>query len=302
LKQPKTHIKAELLLASKNAITRDVLYTFRLTYPRIILAEFNTHRVFSRSTSSGRAIPMKRMRKAVITDAFIPQFIGAAQKGMQAGAEIRGWKRTLITKLWSLARYPAVATHWVLEKLGAPKQIANRLLEPWLWTVQIASATDLKNFIKLRTHVAAEPHFRVLAEQVEKWVDVADAMFSYLTDTRLSSTANNRFQILQPSEWHVPLIQETEWVSEQEAKLISAARCARTSYTLIEDGNKPTLEKDIELGQKLVAADPIHASPLEHQARAMRPTDYPGTNRWGNFRGFRQFRYEIPGEAGGDVK
>ena len=40
--------------------------------PRIILAELNTHRMFSRNSASSRAIPFKRMVEAVIIDPFIP--------------------------------------------------------------------------------------------------------------------------------------------------------------------------------------------------------------------------------------
>lgn len=35
------------------------LTTFKVTFPRIVLAEFNTHRMFSRNSASSRAIPIK---------------------------------------------------------------------------------------------------------------------------------------------------------------------------------------------------------------------------------------------------
>lgn len=46
--------------------------TLLLTFPRIILSEFNTHRVFSRNSSSSRAIPYKKTVKSVKEDPFIP--------------------------------------------------------------------------------------------------------------------------------------------------------------------------------------------------------------------------------------
>jgi len=50
----------------------DALITFELIMPRIILAEFNTHRAFSRNSASSRAIPAKKMIESVATDPFIP--------------------------------------------------------------------------------------------------------------------------------------------------------------------------------------------------------------------------------------
>ena len=35
--------------------------TFELEFPRFILPEFNTHRLFSRNAASSRAIPVKKM-------------------------------------------------------------------------------------------------------------------------------------------------------------------------------------------------------------------------------------------------
>ena len=47
---------------------------------------------------------------------------------------------------------------------------------------------------------------------------------------------------------------------------ISVARCARVSYTSFETGRRSTLEEDLALYDRLVGAQPLHASPAEHQA------------------------------------
>lgn len=39
------------------------LTTFILTFPRIVLAEFNTHRMISKNSASSRAIPFGWMEK-----------------------------------------------------------------------------------------------------------------------------------------------------------------------------------------------------------------------------------------------
>jgi hypothetical protein len=123
-----TTTNAELHQASINALSGDVLLTWVLTYPRIILPEIGTHRMLSKSTSSSRAIPAKKQRQRVWEDPFVPEYIGANRKGMQAGDELLGWRRWLAVKLWRGARIPALCAHCAFEKLGVHKQITNRLV------------------------------------------------------------------------------------------------------------------------------------------------------------------------------
>jgi thymidylate synthase ThyX len=40
------------------------LTTFEVTFPRFILAEFNTHRMLSRNSASSRAIPTEKLAEA----------------------------------------------------------------------------------------------------------------------------------------------------------------------------------------------------------------------------------------------
>src|SRR5271167_2994843 len=160
-------IQSQLILTSKSAVTGVILYTFVLTYPRVILAEVNTHRMLSRNTASSRAIPSKKQRQRVLDDPFVPVSVGANQKGMQAGEELGGWRRAVAINTWKLARYPNVLASWILEKVGAHKQVVNRIVEPWTWTEQVVTCTDLKNVLKLRNHKDAEPHFHMLAAQMQ---------------------------------------------------------------------------------------------------------------------------------------
>lgn len=50
---------------------------------------------------------------------------------------------------------------------------------------------------------------------------------------------------------------------------VSSARCARVSYTPFGK-MKPDISKDFNLFEKLVSAEPMHASPLEHAAISQR--------------------------------
>lgn len=324
---------SKLILTSKNSVTGVNLYTFVLTYPRVILPEVNTHRVLSRNTASSRAIPSWKQRARVLADPFVPVSVGQNQKGMQAGEELDGWRRLVAIQTWKLARYPNVLASWILEKVGAHKQIANRIVETWTWTQQIVTCTDVKNLFKLRNHWDAEPHFHLLAEQMEKQVEYVHRLFdtvnfnSRTTDGRACALEHVnpakgvlRVQMLKPGEWHLPFVDDKDIAGLQakfdakqvaaygalddghlrirslkwdDLKKISVARCARVSYLLPESGARSSFERDFELCDRLSGSG--HWSPFEHVA-----TPVPDNVYIGNFRSWKQYRKEYPEEHGGD--
>lgn len=293
-------IESKLILSSKSSVTDVNLYTFVLSYPRCILAEVNTHRALSRNTSSGRAIPSRKQRERVIDDPFVPVSLGANQKGMQAGEELEGWRRTAAIQTWKLARYPMVAASWLLDKLGAHKQVVNRIVEPWTWTQQIVTCTDLQNVFKLRNHKDAEPHFHVLAALMQEQVKHAEVLFDRLKystivglDTHLALDIGT-VQVLKPGEWHLPFVTAEERQADTDTlKMVSTARCARVSYYLPESGARSDLKRDLELCGRLSGSG--HWSPFEHVATPMEDDAY-----YGNFRGWKQYRKFFEEESGGD--
>jgi Thymidylate synthase complementing protein len=300
-------VESKLILASKNSVTGVNLYTFVVTYPRVILAEVNTHRMLSRNTASSRAIPSKKQRERVIDNPFVPISIGANQKGMQAGEELTGWRRTVAIQTWKLARYPMVLASWILDKVGAHKQVVNRIVEPWTWTQQIVTCTDLKNVFKLRNHKDAEPHFHELARQMQAQVEYADWSLSIMASGRNPSLSNlpagmsyqgvGALQVIDPGQWHLPFIEAHDDIEMPHhvdtLKKVSTARCARVSYYLPESGKRSIIERDVELCDRLSSSG--HWSPFEHVATPMDEDVYLG-----NFRSWRQYRKEYAEEHGGD--
>lgn len=291
-------LKSELILVSQNIHTKASLCTFILTYPRCILAEVNTHRMLSRNTASSRAIPSKKQRERVLHNPFVPISIGQNQKGMQAGAELTGWREWAAYKTWELARYPNVLASWVLDKLGAHKQVVNRIVEPWTWTQQIVTATDWKNVFKLRNHGDAEPHFHALAAVMEKQVQWAEGWMRGDHEVVFSPNPGvGRIQFLGLDEWHLPFVTDEEKRSRtldiEALKQISAARCARVSYYLPENGKLSDPKRDIELCQRLSSSG--HWSPFEHIATPISADEYVG-----NFRSWKQYRKCFSEEHGGD--
>lgn len=242
--------------------------TMEWVYPRFIHGEVMTHRVFSRNAMSSRAVPVKNMLKQVLFDPAMPVHWGANQPGMQAKAELAGWRRLAARGLWRLGSVLAVSVAGLMHLAGVHKQVANRVLEPWQWMHTLVTSTEWDNFFELRHHPDAQPEFYALAKRV-------------LTEMEISAPARTGY--------HVPFISTEERADMQaeEAFKVSAARCARVSY-LTHDGKAPSKEADLKLFDRLAGSKPFHASPLEHQAVAMdslNSEDYSG-----NLKGWHQFR------------
>lgn len=259
------------------------LTTLEVVMPRFVLAEFNTHRVFSRNSASSRAIPVEKRIKAVRQSPFVPEAFAANKKGMQAGENLSTWRNTTARWLWLASAYLACLVAWGLAKVGVHKQWANRIIEPYCWHTVVVTATEWDNFFALRLSKDAQPEIRVTAELMQLAI--------------LASTPTR----LKLGEWHLPYIfdEDREQYSVTTTKgdkslvwtelaRISAARCARVSY-LTHDGKRDTVA-DIKLAVRLQKSG--HMSPFEHVAYATKSKGFEG-----NFRSWKQFRKLLPGEA-----
>lgn len=267
------------------------LTTMTLTYPRCIHSEFMTHAMFSRNAASSRAIPITKMMKDVKENPFIPLHWGKNQKGMQAFTQI-GDKEKAIDE-WLTARDNALRSVAALNKLDLHKQIANRILEPWMWitVVVTGSAFAWENFFHLRCHHMAEPHMQKIAFMARDAYDAFEP------------------ECLEYGEWHLPFIKqedrnavETQYGSDEDDRsywlnlaAISTGRCARVSY-LTHEGTRDILA-DIHLHNTL--KENGHWSPFGHMAECTRnyktrsmPTVRSSVDlKFGNFhRGWIQYR------------
>lgn len=127
------------------------LTTFELIFPRYILAELNTHRVFSKNSASSRAIPFNKMVKSVQDNPFIPIAFQKHHKGMQGNEYFTDPKEIEeLQNLWLKSRDKAVEEATTLYNAGVTKQLCNRLLEPFMWHSVILTGTDFENFFRLR--------------------------------------------------------------------------------------------------------------------------------------------------------
>lgn len=285
------------------------LTTLEATFPRFVLAEFNTHRVFSRNSASSRAIPIAKQLRRVLEEPYVPIEFGSNQPGMQAGAALTGEKRGAAEHEWLRARDDAVRRVLGLiadpnafsadedpleilkqvetairdraqppEWLNVHKQLANRLLEPFMWHTVIVTATEWDNFWNLRCHPDAQPEIRLVAETMRDTMEASEP------------------EELAEGEWHLPLVrpEDREQVASIEDLIkISAGRCARVSY--LTHAGKRDPDADIQLHDRLLESG--HMSPLEHPARPLTPTELKSGEWSGNFRGWFSYRKSIAGEA-----
>jgi hypothetical protein len=244
-------IEAKIVAHSSHPGCPDLI-TVQARYPRFIHSEVMTHRAFSRSASSSRAVPVARMIQDVLDDPAMPVEWGSNKAGMQAGDEVKGQEDAKY--IWRLAMQQAVTNAKELSRIGLHKQIVNRILEPFGHISVVITSTDWNNFFNLRCHPAADPTMRALAEAIR--------------DVIGKSTS----QSLDAGQWHLPYGGN---LSE------SAARCARVSY-LRHDGAAPSNADDMSLAVRL--REEKHMSPFEHQA-----TPTPG-QRNANFSGWKSQR------------
>src|ERR1700722_20098868 len=100
-------IKAKIIADSINPCGNR-LTTFVLEFPRMILAELNTHRMFSRNSASSRAIPFETMLKSVRENPFIPMRFQKEHKGMQGTEYFESEAHDMCVADWLRARDAAV--------------------------------------------------------------------------------------------------------------------------------------------------------------------------------------------------
>lgn len=269
------------------------LTTIQLRYPRMVHADFMTHRVFSRNGRSSRAVPFATLVKE---EPYIPVFM-KNKPGMVASEELEWRDAIAAQEIWEgAAKYCQEAAE-NLADLGVHKQWVNRMLEWFGYIDVLVTSTEWANFMALRDEAGAQPEIQ----------DIATA----IKEAMAGSTPTN----LNAGIWHMPYINADDWdmVADYEGfdnptveeqvdllKKISVARCARLTIKPFDgDGS---IEKELARYDLLMTSRPVHASPAEHIATPdvyYQPT-LESKGRWqnqhehGNFTGWRQFRKQIP--------
>ena len=253
---------AKIICHSK-APNGEELITFELEFHRFILSELNTHRSFSRNAQSSRAVPIEKMIEQVRNNPAMPVHWGKNQAGMVAEKELdelvyddKG-NGFLVEGWWRSAAKSAANYAEAMSKAGYHKQIVNRILEPFMKTKGVVTATKdaYEAFFKLRCHKDAQPEIKLLAERMQK---------------ALNESIPNE---LNYGEYHLPYlcVDVNEMLTEDAVK-ISCSCTAQVSYRRLDD----SLDKALKVYDMLnlpvngvYPEDPPHYSPTEHVAKVM---------------------------------
>lgn len=214
-----TKINARIIADSKNMGHR--LTTFVVTFPRIILAEFNTHRMFSRNSASSRAIPFKKMVAMVSKNPFIPIAFQKDHSGMQGSEYLVGWKGKFARWAWIGASKFAILTAKILNKFDVTKQLCNRVLEPFMWHTVIVTSSEFENFFALRC-----PQYSLFYEQIPREFRSKKDFLKFVKQVE-SPEFKNQYDNLTELDWlkinkgmaeiHIMALAEAMWDAYNES-------------------------------------------------------------------------------------
>lgn len=274
---------AKVICHSK-APNGEELITLEIELHRFILPEFNTHRVFSRNFQSSRAVPVAKMIEQVRNDPAMPVHWGKNQRGMVAELTLDSEREYDAKQIWYNAAHVAANQAELLSEMGVHKQVVNRLLEPFMWTKGVVTATKdgFDSFFKLRCHKDAQPEIKLLAERMREAIE--------------NSVPNE----LNYGGYHLPYVPKYDeqgnpsfYDDPADVIKISASCCGQVSYRTLDD----SLEKAIKIYDMLnlpvsgvYPEDPPHYSPTEHIAKVVEQTTTDRDSGNFNSRVFWQYR------------
>lgn len=249
-------MEVKVLLDSLNPYTGTRLTTLHCVYPQFIHQQVLTHRMFSRNSSSLRAISFDRITD---WDLVLPTWT-TEQKGMQGSIVTDDLTND---KADSLVKELYIKTQQIckqLQELGIHHQNINDYLRPFINIHTVITATDWINFFEQRLHESTKPDMQRLAWEI----------YYALEESKPSECMQ-----------HIPMVEDIRGKEFllSDTQLISAARLARISYFKWQDDP----QKDLELAKKLIENN--HPSPFEHIAFAQQDDSY-----YANFKSWKQLR------------
>ena len=249
------------------------------TMARYVLAELNTHRMFSRNSASSRAIPTAKQIKRILESPYLPVEWGKNKPGMSAAELLSPEERELAEEVWqdcvdrmALAAFvlsggPAAIKSAELQDMlqaaaGAAaaealpfsvhKQIVNRLMEFAMHHTVLITSTDWHNFFALRISEHAQPDLRAFAQEALEAIEASVP------------------RRLDEDEYHLPYVDRSAEryrdYDLETMKKVAVARSARLSYL--------NQEKHLEV-DNLAAAETEAAIALEAGSRNAEPEDLP---------------------------
>jgi thymidylate synthase ThyX len=294
--------------------------TLEVVMPRVLLAEMNTHRVFSRNSASSRAIPTHKQIRSVIENPYIPSVWSIDEPGMQ-GAEVLTDPDDIknAVESWLYGREHSVLAAVAL--MGGIRQLAYGANGEKFTGQALEDAEQLQETVaELKSRLAPDildlghrMHKQNPNRLLEPWlwhtIVITSTEWNNFYGLRTDANAEPHIQIVAGKmlaahrtstpdrvgygEYHLPYVtleDKEKYPTEQLIKM-AVARCARTSSEKQRD--QKTIDGEVSMYERLTSNG--HASPLEHPARPMTALELKESKFNGNFRGWWQHRSDVPG-------
>lgn len=301
-------ISARVVQDSKNIETGNRITSIVVTMPRFILAELNTHRLFSKNSASSRAKPFKSVVKTLTSEGglFIPIAFMKDHSGMQGseyfkegetGTESKDVFLKRLKDIYRVLPYTKEVSDEDMDHIG--EELIKMSATPnQLW--QIGFSNILTFAITLHSMGVSKQITNRLLEPFS-WHDVlitstewdnfialrnhpdAEIHIIELANVVLNALNDSTPVELKPGEYHMPYNNN---VDDSEVEKLISTNPSFKDYTLSQakiaiataraarisyktfDGTI-NYESDLNLYTRLVVSKPIHASPTEHIAKAM---------------------------------
>lgn len=314
------------VIADSVSRTGSRLTSLEITFPRVVAAELNTHKVLAKNAASSRARPPLTVLRDAWENPYVPNEIGVNQSGMVAGEALDG--KSLKSVQEQILRHRDRALVGAFENLLSTGRIRSFLGEESYARLLIDGfqgnpekfelLEDLYRSILHEYKIGNAPynfynvHKQIVNRYLEPWLwhtvlvtgtewdnfvalranPGADPAIRQSAEKVVESLNESQPQKRYSGEWHLPFIQESD-IAEvngdiETLKKISAGRSARLSY--LTHHNERSIEKDISLSKRLY--EDGHMSPFEHQARPLEV----GEAQDSTLLGWKQYRKELPNE------
>lgn len=261
------------------------LISYELIYPRMVHAELLTHGMLVRNAASSRAIPFAKMAAQLTAR---PVRFGQANPGMQdKGTEydklVEGrsvdlgpqWEHANPVEAlesyeaWEKAKEDAIFWSKAFYDAGYHKQVYNRITEPYQMIKVVLSGTELENYFWLRNHGAADPTLEELARCMHEAREQSSPQLLYAGEYHLPYIHTVRTPLVDgtPKLLYFADSGSMDSLDLQDAIKMSCARTAAVSFR----NEDYTLEKCLEVYERLIGDDRKHASAFQHQATPIQP-------------------------------
>jgi hypothetical protein len=186
--------------------------------------------------------------KRVMTDPFVPRWVGKTHKGMQPDSFLEGKEYEEFALAWANSAHATALAAYELYSKGVAKSTLNRMLEPYNTINVLMTGSETQWNHVFRQRCSKEMGGQGDAER--NLQDLVDGIKQAYTGS-----------IPEARELHLPYAEGIDALPVQTAAMVCAARCARLSYTPF-GAPKADVAADLELSERLLKDG--HLSPFEH--------------------------------------